>query len=626
MMLSDPSTIWQAIEAGIADHLWQSTAFAAAAGLLTLILRRNQARARYWIWLAASIKFLIPFSMLTAIGIRLAWLRRPAEINARVYVTLEQISQPFTRPSLSGMAPTASSSAPLTWAHLLPDIVAGLWLGGLVAVVVFECGRWRRISRAIRQSARLLEGREIEALRRLERRAQIPRPMEVLLSRTTLEPGIFGLTRPLLLWPEGISDHLDDRHLEAILAHELWHVRRRDNLAAALHMIVEAVFWFYPLVWWLGARLVDERERACDEQVLEWGGKRQVYAESILKVCEFCVGSPLPCVSGVTGSDLEKRMVHIMSQQVVLKLDFGRKLLLTAAALLAISAPVAVGVVHATPSQAQDQDTSAARAFQSFSIKPSLSVAAPAVPRNRMVRMMYGPDGFVATNVTLKQIIQEAYAVEANQIKGGPEWLDSEKFDVEAKINPSQPTKFGLGPHKPASQRMLQAALADHTQLAVHTESQVLPAYALEVAEKGPKLRPSEAPSASEGGAFAAEGPAEMGIHRMIVEPGDGQTFSLAAQGVSADQIVEHLSHQLGTPVIDQTGLKGTYDFSLHWTDNPGSTAGSDANPVPDSEPTGISAPSLLTAVQQQLGLKLVPEKIPVPVIVIDHIEKPSEN
>ena len=71
-----------------------------------------------------------------------------------------------------------------------------------------------------------------------------------------------------------------------------------------------------------GARLVDERERACDEEVLEFGSERQIYAESILKVCEFCVGSPLPCVSGVTGADLKKRMVHIMSEQVVAQTGF----------------------------------------------------------------------------------------------------------------------------------------------------------------------------------------------------------------------------------------------------------------------------------------------------------------
>src|SRR5207248_8552793 len=147
--------------------------------------------------------------------------------------------------------------------------------------------------------------------------------IELLSSRASLEPGIFGIAQPVLVWPEGISERLDDAHLEVILAHELWHVRRRDNLAAALHMVVEAIFWFHPLVWWLGARLVEERERACDEEVLQSGSERQVYAESILKICEFCVGSSLACVSGVTGADLKKRIVHIMTKNVASKLNLS---------------------------------------------------------------------------------------------------------------------------------------------------------------------------------------------------------------------------------------------------------------------------------------------------------------
>jgi bla regulator protein blaR1 len=175
----------------------------------------------------------------------------------------------------------------------------------VVILVWYE--RWRRISAAMRAAEPLREGREVDTLRRLERSGNMRQRIRMLISRASLEPGIFGILRPVLVWPEGISEHLEDAHLEAILAHELWHLRRRENLAAAVHMVVEAILWFRPLVWWLGARLLEERERACDERVLELGSERQIYAESILRVCEFCLGSPLACVSGVTGADLKKR-------------------------------------------------------------------------------------------------------------------------------------------------------------------------------------------------------------------------------------------------------------------------------------------------------------------------------
>ena len=109
----------------------------------------------------------------------------------------------------------------------------------------------------------LHEGREVNALRRVERTKGVQKPIEMRLSRTSLEPGIFGIVQPVLVRPNGISEQLEDSHLDAILAHELLHVRRRDNLAAAVHMLVEAIFWFYPLVWWIGGRLLEERERAC---------------------------------------------------------------------------------------------------------------------------------------------------------------------------------------------------------------------------------------------------------------------------------------------------------------------------------------------------------------------------
>ena len=236
--------------------------------------------------------------------------------------------------------------------HLLPALV-GVWLCGFLAVFFPWYVQWQKMSAATQEALPLLEGREVEVLRRMERAAGIRKRTEIRLSHASIEPGIFGIVRPVLMWPEGISRRLEDAQLDAILAHEVRHVRRHDNLAAAIHMVVEAIFWFHPLVWWLGARLVEERERACDEDVLELGSERQVYAEGILKVCEFCLASPLACMSGVAGGDLKKRMVHIMTERMLHKLDFGRKLLLGAAGLAAVAGPIAFGLVNANPTRAE---------------------------------------------------------------------------------------------------------------------------------------------------------------------------------------------------------------------------------------------------------------------------------
>lgn len=618
MMATSLNSVWGTIAPSLGDHLWQSTEIALLAGLLTMALRQNQARARYWVWLTASLKFLIPFSWLVALGNHLAWKSAPAGVSTPLYYVVEQISQPFTQPGAPVAALATPSSSSLHW---LPAIVIAVWAAGFLAVLGSWYVRWRRVRAQVEKSVVLRQGRELEVLRRMQQDAGIPAAIELRLSRSTLEPGIFGIARPVLVWPEGISQRLSDEQLQAVIAHELWHVRRRDNLAAIVHMLVEALFWFHPLVWWVGARLIEERERACDEDVIGSGSERQLYAESILKVCEFCVGSPLPCVAGVTGADLKKRMVHIMSEHVVRKLDFTRRLLLTSVAVAAIAAPIVFGLLHATPSRAQSQDDNAVATeniVESATIKPSeLNTATYAGTKQHMIRMMYGPDGFEARNVTLRAILQEAYQVQANQIEGGPDWLDSAAFDVQVRVHKSSlelpPPERNMAQVRLA----LQKLLAEHAALVVHNETKVLPTYALAVAENGPKLQPA---ASGEPGDMKFNAPVHMQKQQMRMEIGGNQVYGIGAQGISTDDLAQQLSRQLGTPVVNKTGLQGRYDFNLNWSDHRGTSAENDpsaANP---------SAPSLITAVQEQLGLKLEPHNAPTQVLVIDRIEKPAEN
>ncbi len=148
-------------------------------------------------------------------------------------------------------------------------------------------------------------------------------------------------------------EHLNPRQLGAILTHELCHVRRRDNFFAAVHMVVEAIFWFHPLVWWIGSRMVEERELACDEEVLRMGCEPADYVEGILKVCRFYMESPLPCISGVTGADVKKRLRAILAGSIAHELSGARKMTLAAIGLAALAAPVLIGVLNAPAIRAQ---------------------------------------------------------------------------------------------------------------------------------------------------------------------------------------------------------------------------------------------------------------------------------
>jgi bla regulator protein blaR1 len=607
------SDLWTSVAPAVGNHLWQSTLFAIAAGLLTLMLRKNQARTRYWIWMAASLKFLVPFSLLIAAGSYLGWTQSPMRANSEIYFAMEQIGQPFAQPvpdAISQIVPVVTSSR-LT--QFLPALLVVVWDIGFLVVVCVWIARWRRMSVAMRGAVPLQEGREAEALRRMERNAGLRMKIEMFLSRASLEPGIFGIARPILVWPAGISARLDDAHVEAILAHEVGHVRRRDNLFAAIHMLVEAIFWFHPLVWFLGARMVDEREVACDEEVLELGSERQVYAESILRICEFCVGSPLACVSGVTGADLKKRIVRIMSDGAARKLNFTKKLMLSGAALAAIALPVAFGVAHAAPGRARWES-------QNPATVPEFKYEVASIKLNKSGSNSHSShdsdDEFRATNVSLMRLIRQAFLMqygpwtEDGRVAGGPNWLDSEGYDLDAKMDSSTADALKkLSPidRNAARQRMLQAVLADRFKLVVHTESKELPIYSLMIAKNGPKLHEAE-PGNTYDKAYKLQNgaPAGPGLH-------SDAAGEMTGQGVAIADITRWLSRQLGRKVLDNTGLAGKYDFTLKW------------NPD-DDESSGDGGLSIYAAVQQQLGLKLDSGKGPVEIVVIDHAERPSGN
>jgi bla regulator protein blaR1 len=320
MRMEHLSSILASIGPALANHVWQSTVFAAVVGLLTVSLRKNQARIRYSLWLVASIKFLVPFSLLIAVG---GLLPKPHHAGSQtaLYSALSEAGQPFSgtlmSPTVSTTPATASTHHFPTW---LATVLMVAWLCGIFVIVLVWIARWWRISTSLRSALRVEHGREANLLRQLEDSTGTRARIDLLLSTELMEPGVFGIFRPVLIWPEGLSECLEDEHMTAILAHEMIHGQRLDNLTAAIHMVVEAAFWFHPVVWWRERRLVEERERACDEAVVQLGGEPGSYAEGLLKACRFCVESPLVCVSGITGASLNRRIVFLMTKQFAGKL------------------------------------------------------------------------------------------------------------------------------------------------------------------------------------------------------------------------------------------------------------------------------------------------------------------
>jgi bla regulator protein blaR1 len=608
MILDLFSAKWTAVAPALGDHLWQSTLFAIIAGLLALLLRKNFARVRYWLWLAASLKFLIPFSLLVGLGSHLASPRVATGASQRFYQEIVQVSQPFT---VTTMPPAARPVVPATdsasLVHLLPVVLGAGWLAGLIVVLLIWCARWRQVAAILRNSEPMQKGRELDILRRLERVAKTRRPLRMVLSRSSLEPGIFGIVRPVLIWPSGMSERLEDAHMEAILAHELGHVRRRDNLTAALHMVVEALFWFHPLAWWLGAQLAEERERACDEAVLDLGAQRQVYAQSILKTCEFCVEAPLACVSGVTGADLKKRIVRIMTQRHAETLSVGRRLLLGTIGGAVLAGPVIFGLVHAPRVRAQSSSGTPTTTitFDVASIKPDHS-------DGHSVRISFNDDSLTASGVTLKRLIEVAYNMNGFQLAGGPDWVSSETYELQAKMDESTVEALKKVPREQMNEQrrmMVQLLLAERFNLKVSHSSKELPIYALVVAKNGPKFSESETIDKAKTGFSDHDG-------------------DVTVTALTMGRVAQWLSRIAGRKVVDKTGLQGQYDFKLHYDDRTQSlvaTAPAEGS-AGTAAPPDSSGPSIFAALQDQLGLKLESQKGPVDTLIIESAEKPSPN
>jgi uncharacterized protein (TIGR03435 family) len=292
-------------------------------------------------------------------------------------------------------------------------------------------------------------------------------------------------------------------------------------------------------------------------------------------------------------------------------------MLLMAAACMLLAAPGLHGQaptkmqLSAPPAQSAPGP---APAYEVSSVKPNKS-------DNGRMRISYTPDGVSYSNVALQMVLRESFGIEDSRILGAPDWVRTNKFDIEAKVDAADAPKLDKVPDEERG-KMLLPVLADRFNLKFHHETRDLPTYALVVAKGGLKMKEAKPGDTYPNG---IKGPDGKSFGGMMMMTGRG---NITGQGIPIANLVNMLSSQrLGRPIFDKTGLAGNYDFDLHWTpdDAPPMAGGAQAG-SPGSDAATDPGPSLFTALQEQLGLRLDPQKGPVDVVVIDHIEQPSAN
>jgi uncharacterized protein (TIGR03435 family) len=562
--------------------LAKATAIAALGLIGTRMARRSRASLRHAL-------LAVTFGALTALPFATT-LIPPVRIEAPI-ATQEPARS--AQPPASAAAPARPEDAYIAVAPVTPgapslSVSALLFKGWIAGMALFllpmVIGLWQ--ARCLRRSG-LLWLRGQSTADEVAAKAGIRRRVEVLLHEATPGPMTCGIIRPAILLPPD-ARNWEEPDLTRAIVHEVEHVRRRDWVSHGLARAVCAVYWFHPLIWIARRWLALEAERACDDAVLGYS-EATAYADQLVGLAERLSRKARFALPAMANSaDLAARVRAL--------LDGGqRRGRAGAAAVMAAAAAAILLVLAVSPLKlvavAQSQGTANPAAddvhFEVATIKHT-------PPDVRYTNVNIGWEAFQISYWTVRWYIGHAYSLHGSQLTGGPEWAGVDRYDVTARL-PQLPAGENNNPAEgdKHARSALRNLLAERFQLRMRQELRQMPVYALVVDKGGHKLTPAKT---------------ESGGTRVGSSNGN---WTLRIDGHSMKGITEAIGAFLDRPLIDETGLQGPFDFQLTFTEKA------------DSDPT---APTIFTAVRDQLGLRLEAKSAQIANYVIEKLERPSEN
>ena len=426
---------------GLINHLWQSTLFCGGAWLITLALRANSAALRHWVWMLASLKFLVPFSLLFYVG---SYIGLPA---ARVADTQPMMLGGALQSVSVLVSPSALRATESAAGSIALILLLAIWLGGALLIGT----RW------------LLAWRAADSLVRAARPAPGALP-DARITDADIEPAVARVFHPVVLLPAALLGRLSQPEIDAVLAHEREHIERNDNLKDSIHRLVETLFWFHPAVWWIGRQMLEERERACDEAVLEGGHDGGEYASGILAVCRHCsAGAALTATA--TSGNLTQRVRYILGDGRPAALGAVKAMSLLIATIAATTVPMFAGAVDGTAHRLELLAVNS-RALGTAEIFISPAAISP-VSRQRIVVASHG---VLIRNASLRELIALAYGVERWQVSGNGQWLDTLRYDIRAVTRDPVSEPEELDPY--ALRDLTAKLLATRFDLEIHVNRQ----------------------------------------------------------------------------------------------------------------------------------------------------------
>ncbi len=508
---------------------------------------------------------------------------------------------PGFRGDLSGFFAFRYEQVPLRWLSW----VAAAWMTGVVIFWLRLLGGWMIAERLRHFYVRPAPRQCQEAFDGLRARMRVSSTVRLLVSGLVQAPSVVGLLRPVVLVPVGALAGLPTEQMEALLLHELAHIRRYDYLVNALQSTVEALLFYHPAVWWVSGHMRSERELCCDDATVALTGDAQSYARALAEVGAAGHAGHLPAVAA-TGGSLANRVARLLGEPRPSSRTHSPGALAAAGAFVAITAMAVLG-------------QTARPQFEVISIKPAGSAEAP------IIRSLPGQ---LTASASLRALMQGAYDVQPLQIVGGPEWIGSEQYEVDAKA--------AGNPDRAQTLLMLQSLLEDRFQLRVHRESREMPVYALVAGRQGLQLPSPANRSCGEDtellGTLAAPGTRmEVPGQAVTAAPRCGRldvTLETGGARLRGDKVpmaefVRVLSRVLGRTVTNRTGFSGAFDVKLDFL--PDDTTLGLPPPPPGAIPFAAASPSIFSALQE-LRLRLESTRGPVDVLVIDHADRPSSN